>query len=156
MHGLLPRQLVIGFAKAAALNGKYSLNPFNFHHFDCTFLAIRVNGLEVPAKGYRPNYEKRLVRRQLRALYDNVGVNSAADDYGCNLNIDGFVGGYALYCFDLTVDRCNGFHLHGNRTGTIDLDILFSKPLEEQITVICYTSFEIVISITNKRKVMMQ
>ena len=156
IHGLLPRQLVIGFVKAAALNGKYSLNPFNFHHFDCSFLAIRVNGLQVPAKGYRPNYEKRLVRRELRALYDNIGVNSAADDSGCNLNVDDFVGGYALYCFDLTVDRCNGFHLHENRTGTIDLEILFSKPLEEPITVICYTSFESVISITNERKVMIQ
>lgn len=156
IDGLLPRQLVIGFVKASALNGNYSLNPFNFHHFDCSFLAIRVNELQVPTKGYRPNFENRLVRRELRALYDNLGVNSPGDDSGCNLNVDDFVGCYALYCFDLTVDRCNGFHLQEDRTGTIYLEILFSKPLQEPTTVICYASFENVVALTNERKVILQ
>ena len=154
VHGSLPRQMVIGFVKADALNGKYNLNPFNFDHFNCNFIALRVNGLQVPAKGYRPNFEKRLIRRELRALYDNIGVNSAGDDSGCNLNVEDFIGGFTLFCFDLTPDRCNGFHLHENRTGTIDLEIIFSKPLEQAITVICYTAFENMVAITNERNVM--
>ena len=145
--------MVIGFVRADALNGQYNLNPFNFQHFDCSFIAIRVNGMQVPSKGYRPNFEKRIVRRELRALYDNIGVNSAADDTGCNLNVDDFVGGYTLFAFDLTPDHCNGFHLHETRKGNIDLEIIFNKPLQEAITVICYSAFENTVAITKERNV---
>ena len=153
IHGTLPRQMVIGFVRADALNGQYNLNPFNFQHFDCSFIAIRVNGMQVPSKGYRPDFEKRIVRRELRALYDNIGVNSAADDTGCNLNVDDFVGGYTLFAFDLTPDHCNGFHLHESRKGNIDLEIIFNKPLPEAITVICYSAFENIVAITKERNV---
>ena len=156
INGLLPRQLVVGFVKADALNGDYKLNPFNFHHFNCNFIALRVNGLQIPAKGYRPNFEKRLVRRELRALYDNIGVSNASDDTGCNLNVSDFIGGYSLFCFDLTPDKCNGFHLHENVSGIIDLEILFSKPLEEAITVICYNAYESIVSITKDRNVLIK
>ena len=156
INGLLPRQIVIGFVKADALNGAYKLNPFNFQHFDCNFIALRVNGLQIPAKGYRPNFEwgKELVRRELRSLYDNIGVNDASDDVGCNLNVWDFIGGYTLFSFDLTPDKCNGSHLHENSTGIVDLEILFSKPLEEAITVLCYTAHESIIAITKERGVL--
>ena len=58
INGLLPRQIVIGFVKADAMNGDYKLHPFNFYHFNCNFIALRVNGLQIPAKGYRPNFKK--------------------------------------------------------------------------------------------------
>ena len=156
VHGKLPRQIVIGFVKADALNGSYSLNPFHFDHFDCSFVALRVNGLQIPAKGYRPDFTNNIVRRELRALYDNIGVNTAGDDSGCNINVDDFVGGFTLFCFDLTPDRCNGFHFHESRTGTIDLEILFNKPLNEAITVLCYTAGETVVAITKERNILHQ
>ena len=153
INGLLPRQVVIGFMKADALNGDYTLNPFNFEHFNCNFLALRVNGVQTPAKGFRPNFENKIVRRELRALYDNIGVNSASDDSGCNLNDEDFIGGYTLFCFDLTPDKCNGFHLHEDRRGTIDIEVMFAKPLQQAITVLCYTAFEQIIAVTNERNV---
>ena len=156
INGVLPRQLVIGFIRADALNGDYILNPFNFSHFDCSFIAVRVNGLQIPAKGYRPNFEKKIVRRELRSLYDNIGVNDPSDDSGCNLDVEDFTGGYTLFSFDLSPDKCNGFHLHENVTGIVDLEILFSKPLEEAITVLCYTANESIVAITKERGVLTQ
>ena len=140
--------------KADALNGDYTLNPFNFDHFNCNFLALRVNGVQTPAKVFRPNFENKIVRRELRALYDNIGVNSASDDSGCNLNDEDFIGRYTLFCFDLTPNKCNGFHLHEDRRGTIDIEIMFSKPLQQAITVLWYTSFEQTIAVTNERNVL--
>ena len=155
VNGLLPRQIVIGFVKADALNGDYSLNPFNFAHFNCRFIALRVNGVQMPAKGFRPNFKNKIIKRELRALYDNIGVNSASDDNGCNLNSDDFSGGSTLFCFDLTPDKCNGFHFHENRSGSIDVEVLFEKPLEQAITVLCYTAYERIVGITNERSVIM-
>ena len=154
INGLLPRQIVIGFIRADALNGSYKLNPFNFQHFNCNFVALRVNGVQIPSKGYRPNFEKKIVRRELRALYDNIGVSDPSDDSGCNLNVEDFTGGYTLFSFDLTPDKCNGFHTHDNTTGIIDLEILFSKPLTEAITVLCYTAYESMIAITKEKTVL--
>lgn len=155
INGLLPRQIVVGFVKADALNGDYKLNPFNFDHFDCNFIALRVNGLQIPAKGFRPHFEKKLVRRELRSLYDNIGVNDASDDTGCNLNVEDFIGGFTLFSFDLTADKCNGFHIHESVAGIVDLEILFDKPLKEAITVLCYTAHESIIAITKERGVLM-
>ena len=87
-----------------------------------------------------PNFENKIVRRELRALYDNIGVNSASDDSGCNLNDEDFIGGYTLFCLDLAPDKCNGFHLHEERQGTIDIEVIFSKLLQQAITVLCYTA----------------
>ena len=156
VHGILPRQIVIGFVRADALNGEYSLNPFKFDHFNCNFIALRVNGMQVPAKGYRPNFENKLVRRELRALYDNIGINAPGDDSGCNLDVEDFVGGYALFTWDMTPDRCNGFHFHENRNGTIDLEVLFNQPLKHAITVICYTAYEDIIALTKERHIIHQ
>ena len=154
VHGVLPRQIVIGFVRADAVNGSYELNPFNFQNFGCNFLALRVNGVQVPSKGYRPNFKNQLIRRELRALYDNTGINTPGDDAGCNINVDDFIGGFTLFAFDLTSDRCNGFHLHEPSSGNLDCEILFSKPLEHAIAVICYIAFENVVSITKERSVM--
>ena len=144
----------MGFVKADALNGDYKLNPFNFQHFDCNFIALRVNGLQVPAKGYRPDFENKIIRRELSSLYDNIGVNDASDDTGCNINVEDFIGGFTLFSFDLTADKCNGFHLHESMDGTVDLEILFAKPLQDAITVLCYTVHESMVAITKERGVL--
>ena len=71
-----------------------------------------------------------------------------------NLNVEDFIGGFTLFSFDLTADKCNGFHLHENTVGIVDLEILFSKPLEQAITVLCYTAHESIIAITKERAVL--
>ena len=37
VNGALPRQIVLGFVLADAVNGNYKLNPFNFQHFAAVF-----------------------------------------------------------------------------------------------------------------------
>ena len=75
-------------------------------------------------------------------MYNNICVNSASDNKGCNVNEEVLIEAFTLFCFDLTPDKCNGFYYHENKTGTIDVKLLFAKPLEQAITVLCYTGFE--------------
>ena len=72
---------------------------------------------------------------------------------GCNINVDDYIGGSTLFAFDLTSDRCNGFHLHDPVSGNVDCEILFSSPLEHAITIVCYIAFENVVSITKEKSV---
>ena len=153
IHGILPRQLVIAFTFSEATTGKYELNPFRFLHFDCNFLAVRVEGQQVPAKPYRPDFKNKLVQREVRALYDNVGVLS--ENHGCLLDIDDFCGGAAIFVFDLCHQRSNGQHNHQIKTGNVDLEISFSKPLPEAISLIAYASYDSIVAITRERNVLM-
>ena len=91
----------------------------------------------------------------MRALYDTIGVNNASDDSGCNFNEEDFTGGFTLFCFDLTPDKCNGFHFHEIRNGTADIEVLFAKPLEQAITVLCYSAFEQIVAITGERNILL-
>ena len=92
----------------------------------------------------------------MRPLYDNVGINAPGDDSGCDIDVEDFLGGFALFAWDMTPDKCNGFHFHENRDGTIDLEVLFNQPLKHAITVICYTAYENVVAITSERHIIPQ
>ena len=91
-----------------ALNGTYASNPFEFQHFNCNFLAIRLNGEQIPLKGYIPDFTGRHIMREYRALFDNLGMNSPADNVSCDITVDYYLKGYTLFAFDLTHEKCNG------------------------------------------------
>ena len=154
IHGTMPRQMILAFTYAESITGKYNLNPFQFLHFDCNFVAIRVAGLQIPSKSFRPDFKNKLVQRELRAVYDNIGV--LTENHGCLLDIDDYCGGATVFCFDLCHNRSNGGqHDHEIRKGNIDLEINFAKPLPEAISVLCYFSYDTTIAITKERNVIM-
>ena len=150
----MPRQMILAFTYAESMTGKYNLNPFQFLHFDCNFVAIRVAGQQIPSKSFRPDFKNKLVKRELRAVYDNIGV--LTENHGCLLDIDDYCGGATVFCFDLCHNRSNGRqHDHEIRKGNIDLEINFAKPLPEAISVLCYFSYDTIIAITKERNVIM-
>ena len=53
--GQLPKRLIIGCVRNTAFNGSYQQNPFNFDNFGANFLAIYVDGEQVP---YKPSQTK--------------------------------------------------------------------------------------------------
>ena len=55
-NGLVPKRFVFGMVDSAAFNGDYKQNPYNFKTFTTSFLAISVNGEEVPFKPLQLSY----------------------------------------------------------------------------------------------------
>ena len=146
--------MILAFTYAESMTVKYNLNPFQFLHFDCNFVAIRMAGLQLPSKSFRPDFQNKLVQRELRAVYDDIGV--LTENHGCLLNIDDYCDGATVFCFYLCHDRSNGGqHDHKIRKGNIDLEINFAKPLPEAISVLCYFSYDTIVSITKERNVIM-
>ena len=152
IHGALPRTLVLAFTYSESSTGKYELNPYRFLHFDCNFLSIRVDGVQYPSKSFRPDFKNKLVQREVRALYDNLGV--LTENHGCLLDADDYCGGAAIFVFDLCHQRTNGHHNHQMKTGNVDLEVSFSKPLPEAISLICYSSYDSIIAITKERNIL--
>ena len=58
-NGLVPKSFVFGLVESAAFNGAYKRNPFNFQHFNASFLGLTVNGEEMPDLGYIQRDERK-------------------------------------------------------------------------------------------------
>jgi hypothetical protein len=48
--GPIPERLLIGLVKNTAFVGSVSTNPFQFHHYDMTYLVLYVNGIQYPSE----------------------------------------------------------------------------------------------------------
>lgn len=136
----IPRQLVMAVVKQTRVDGRINENPFNFQPFRLNFINLKVDGQNFPPNPYQPDFERGLISRELRALYDNTGVHTS--DGGFSISREGYVNGYTLFAWDLTPDSCNGWHLHNSAGRGLDLDLTFEVPLTTTVNVIFYAAFE--------------
>ncbi|XP_028408811.1 uncharacterized protein F54H12.2-like [Dendronephthya gigantea] len=67
-NGLVLKSFVCGLVESAAFNGAYKQNPFNFQHFNMSFIGASVNGEEVPLKGMQLSFA-RANPRYIEAFY---------------------------------------------------------------------------------------
>ena len=82
------------------------------------------------------------MKSKLHELYSNIPASVDENDFGCNLKVNGFVGGFILFWFDLTSDICNGIYFNEGMTGTMGVEIMLIKPLTESITWFLYSGQE--------------
>lgn len=136
----IPRQIVMAIIKQTRVDGRQKENPFNFQPFGLNFVQLKIDGQNFPPNPYQPDFEKGLISRELRALYDNTGVHTS--DGGFSVSRTGFRNGYTLFAWDLTPDSCNGWHLHSSLGRGVDLDLTFNTPLPTTVNIIFYAAFE--------------
>ncbi|XP_065421270.1 uncharacterized protein F54H12.2-like [Chrysemys picta bellii] len=55
--GQLPKMLVLGFVDNDAFRGSYAKNSFHFKHYDINFVALYVDGEQIPTKPLQPDFE---------------------------------------------------------------------------------------------------
>jgi hypothetical protein len=55
--GQLPKRLVIACVDSDALNGAIGKNPFDFKHYKINFVALNVDGRQIPTKPLQPDFE---------------------------------------------------------------------------------------------------
>jgi len=150
-NGLVPKSFVFGLVDSAAFNGAYKKNPFNFQHFNASYLAISVNGQEIPLKpmqlsfGANPRFIEAFI-----TLFSGTGkmyLNS-----GNGISREEFSSGYAIYAFDMTPDMCGSSpHFNAVQRGNFAVDIKFSAPPTEAVSLVCYGEFENTIQIDAER-----
>ena len=64
--GVLPNRVVLCFIDNDAYNGAYNKNPFTAKHNDINFLALYVDGRQVPSKPLQPNFAEGAYVRSYR------------------------------------------------------------------------------------------
>jgi hypothetical protein len=139
--GVLPRQILIAMVRSTRIDGRKTENPFKLEHYNVGYVNLRIDGQNCPPTPYQPHFPDGLISRELRALYDNIGVLTSAS--GCEISRNMFKNGYTLFAWDLTPDACNGWHIHEELGGrTVDLDLAFREPIPHPSNIIIYATYE--------------
>ena len=140
--GVKPKTVIVGMVRTSAAEGTLRRNPLYLEHFNVSELQLKIDGKPVPSAPYKPNFNvtPKLVNREYSALFRNTGAFRM--DRGNLIDRVMWESGCTLFAWDLTVDRCNGFHLHQSTEGVIELDLTWRQALTNPITVLVYLAFD--------------
>lgn len=149
--GQLPKRIVVGLVSNNAYNGSFEHNPFNFSHFNVNFLALYIDGQQVPSKALQPDYTG-LYTACYNTLFSGSGIHNKNRGNGISRKM--YPNGYCLYAFDLTADLAsNDQHWSLVRRGSLRIDIKFSVALTEAVNCIVFGEFCNVIEVDKYRNV---
>ena len=150
--GQLPKRIVLGLVDNRAFNGDISLNPYNFQHCNLNYLAVHLDGQQVPWAPLQPSFSG---SSYIRAFYTQFTGDGISSDTGNTIGREQFVNGHALYCFDLTPDLSSscGHHFSVTKSGNLRLELAFEVALSITGNVLVYSEFDNVIEIDKDRKV---
>ena len=102
--GLLPKRLLFTMVKNSDFLGSMATNPYNLRHYDINYLALHVNGKQIPAEGLSFDMEHdNLYVMGYRTLFEGAGIHHS--NSGLNITPYMYRHGYFLLLFDLTPDR---------------------------------------------------
>lgn len=136
--GPLPTLVIVGLCSNKGFVGYKDKNPFNFQHFGLNSICLRLNGKSIPSRALTPNFDDGHVVECYQTLYEALNRQFSTFDNG--IDISRYIGGCALYAFNLTPDQCAG----GNplKTGSVDISLRFKNPLAETVSLVVYSQFE--------------
>ena len=152
--GQLPKRIIIGFINNKAYNGDYSLNPFNFHHYNINFLSLYVDGVQYPSRPLQPDFQNQnLYIDAYHTLFSGTGIHFLNE--GNQISREEYPNGYCLFAFDLTPDLSSNMFTHWNliRHGSVRLEVRFSEALSHSVNAIIYSEFDNVLEIDSSRQI---
>ena len=150
--GQLPKRLVIGMIDNKAFNGDKTKNPYNFQHFNADYLALHVDGKQVPSKPLTPDFANGLCTRSYFSLFTGTGYMGHKS--GNQISCEEYPKGLTLFVFDLSADLDDGGHFQLVKQGNLRLELHFKTALPDTINMIVYAEFDNLIEVDKARNVL--
>jgi hypothetical protein len=122
--------------------GSVNTNPYNFHHYDLNYLALYVNGKQIPSgrQTMDMGHEKASVMAY-RTLFVGCGIHQSNSEL--QITHDDYIEGFFMLLFDLTLDlAASEVHASHPDNGHIRVELKFAKALPDPVTYLLYLEFE--------------
>ena len=124
LSGPLPSHVMLAVVRASAFEGDISQNPYNFANYGLTRLQLTAGSREVPETAFEPvfngtNVTGSSVAREYLSTLEVAGKAWGHD--GNLIDLASYVGGTALYAFDLTADGSQGAHWSLTHRGSLSI-----------------------------------
>lgn len=150
--GQIPKRIIIGLVSNKAFNGDRKENPFNFQHYFLNYLALYIDGVQVPSKPLTPKFPDNYIDAY-HTLFSGSGVHFSNE--GNCISRDSYVNGQTFYIFDLTSDLSANCNTHWNlvRQGAVRLEMRFDKVLSEAVNCIIYSEYDNILEIDSNRQI---
>lgn len=151
--GPLPRRVILGLVPSSAFNGS-AQDPFAFKHFNVTFLAAFIDGVQFPLRPYTPDFKKNNYVREFRALYR--AMNQTGTETYMKIDRKEFKD-RPLFAFNFAPDLSNGgsfsSHVNLKTQGHLRIQLRFGERLPESVIAILYCEFDSCMQIDELRNV---
>lgn len=149
--GQMPKKLIVGCLDNDAFHGNIDKSPFEFKHYHMNFIGIYVDGQPVPHNPLELNFDQNLFIRAYQSLYSGSG--KSGQDQGLFITREEYIKGNVLFAFDLSPDLCNGDHMNLIKHSNLRLEMKFTQPLAQTISVIIFAEFDSVLEINKTRSI---
>ena len=147
---ILPKRVVVALVDAAAFNGKRELNPFNFEHFDMSSFDIRVNSLSKFGRALQINPGTESFLEAYSSMQSLLG--SRYRDGGYSIKRSEFLNGFFMFGVDLSATQADGFYEDPKESGSLEIDITFSKATPKHVIALIYTEYINTIFLNSSRR----
>ena len=148
----LPDQVIIGIVSEKSYEGSIDTNPYQFKDYDLSQASLVVKGHHEPQELYRMNKTDKDTADIWAHFLENTGVQT--DDREFGLTKKDYLGGTFLLAWDRSPDKCNRFHRHVMKGGTMDINLKLHTALPETATVLIYATYSTDLVIDSNGNVM--
>ena len=140
-QGDRPSKIVFGFVSSKAFNGDHTRNPFKFHHYSVTDVKLVIDGQSVPGPPLKLDFDEYTGTRFMRAfnmMSESLGQAGGEDNYAGGITPHQFAHGHTLFVFNLEPMPPSDEYINLKRHANVRLEINFSDPLIETVTLAMY------------------
>ena len=146
----LPKQIYFVMVDTSAYTGNVKESPFVFRHNDISRLQLRVEQEMIPIEPLKFDFSS--AANNTREAYMHFLRNTGQDHSSSNILIrySDWIRDKVIFAFDLSPDRCNGFHLHRFKTGRLDILMQLKTALTKPITILVFAVYDNFLTLDNK------
>ena len=142
---------------SAGFNGNYKKNPFKFHHYNVSNIALIVDGDTLPGRPQKLNFSNDEGSRDFIEAYVNMyeSLGQSGTDFGGGITPESFAEGHTLFVYSLDPVVRSGRYMNLNKHSNVRLELHFSVPLPETVTVVIHIESPAVFEVDASRSVIM-
>ena len=156
--GNRPSKVIFALVSSAGFNGDLKRNPFKFAHYNLSDIRFVVDGQTVPGPAQKLDFDATKGRKFIQSYLSLYANQSRGGNYGPGgITPELFANGHAIFVYNLdpVINLTDTKYINLKRQSNVRLELNFSKPLEETVTVLIIAEYETFFEIDSPRNVVM-